>query len=41
MEEENKSGKMDQSMKVTGKIIWLTDSEDYYTLMEMFMMGNG
>jgi hypothetical protein len=40
-EKEDKSGLMDQCMKVGGKTIKLMAEEDLSMLMEMFMMVNG
>jgi len=35
MEEENNSGKMDQSMKDTGRTTWLMEKADSFILMLM------
>lgn len=41
MEKECKFGKMVLSMKVTGRMIWLTVREDSYILMVMYTKENG
>lgn len=38
---ENKYGRMAQSMRVTGKIMWLQERGASYTLMEIYMKVSG
>ena len=40
-EEEYNIGRMAQNIKVIGEMIWLMEKEDWFILMEIFILANG